>query len=173
MYDLQSSYYRDFIHDEEKRKQVVLKEVQLDAVFVNNDLIKQAGEKYTYLQKSPSVNLLNTTLKAFNSTIDTIEFLNDDVHIKIKKLKEMDSASLDVSTQVEYTALLKVILGNIKEIQSLSTLIPTQIDKFDNLLNKVKAELSNKKLAQGGREVGNREDADYMGRLGERAEELS
>lgn len=172
MSDYDSDYKARYEHDVRKRRAAILKSLGKEPGFVTKDM-ELACKKYEELQSTTTMQFLVTLRKAMASSVEFIEVLTDDVKdsIDILKAQKLD-AKPDMSDVINRNSLITQVISLLNQINTLSKDAPNRIDVLDKAIKKVQSEISEKKQAQGEREIGNREDSAYTKGFDQRPDEL-
>lgn len=166
------------LHNTDKKRHA---ESRILAGFENtwsvDEKVEAAMNTYRKLQMTPSLKLLEQIRATINSSTNILEFIGEGIDDKLVILKKLQKATAQLtnmtpSNVADYSRSLKEAFDLIIQMQNLSISLPKILDNVDSMEKKVRAEMSDKRLAAGKRQVGNREDSEYLNNMDGRPSEM-
>lgn len=150
--------------DLDDKVKMIRKDIGLESSWYPDEDVMAACNAYIDIQKkrNPTLSILNSLERGLMVSSEAVKAFNKSTSKAIKKLAELEEIEkhrkLDDEEQKLFIRANEVIVNNVTKIMEIGTKLPKTIAAIHELLDKVKVELSTKRIAKGGATVGKWED---------------
>lgn len=169
MHDTRSDYISSY-PDEKTRKARILKDLDFDLGIFEKEVMT-AANYYKERTMTPSIKFLLSLHKALQNSYDLVEALSEEAKALLSEYRRLKE-SVEITDIQLKQSLLSRIMDLITSLNNLAKTTPSQLETLDKAIKQVKAELQEVKIAQGGVNVRDRENPDYIAKFGDRPVEL-
>ncbi len=160
--DLYSYPNKAGLNDKEKHK-IALKEADLPNDFKIDIDIKNAIEKYRYVQllTLPTLNTVSTALKGLKISDIISQSIIKNIESTLEKYEQDKKAKIERREPISIgddMVLTQSLVSQLGQLMEIGTKLPKAIETLEKLKEKLFKEESGINLGRGGKEIGNRAD---------------